>query len=185
MVSSVVTDGVIAIILSWFLCTRRTGYPKTDHRINRIIRNTMQTGLVVTIWATTDLVLFLTMPYNSMHLIPQLSLCKLYTASLLTTLNTRNTIREPSTEDCSEAVHAWRGTGNAVKDQIRTSLSPTPQTPKDAKVGLSLEHPIDAIQIVSASRGYRNDAYELDELRDGKRLDSGDVEARIQPSPLS
>ncbi|CAE6465356.1 unnamed protein product [Rhizoctonia solani] len=169
LVSSVVTDTVITSILIWYLHTHRTGYSKTDDRISRIVRNTMQTGLAVTVWATADLVLFLVMPYNSMHLFFQLPLCKLYTASLLSTLNARNAIRESSTlGDYSETVRAWRA-GNVSKDQSYAFSSPESHRLEGAKP--------------NANR--RDDEHESDKLQVGGSVSSNDIELCIQPPNLS
>ncbi|KAF8754935.1 hypothetical protein RHS01_05759 [Rhizoctonia solani] len=56
---SALTDVVITCILSWYLHTHRTGFSKTDDIITRLVRLTVQTGLITTLWATTDLILYL------------------------------------------------------------------------------------------------------------------------------
>ncbi|CAE6489074.1 unnamed protein product, partial [Rhizoctonia solani] len=56
---SAATDIVITCILSWYLHTHRTGFSKTDDVITRLVRLTVQTGLITTVWATTDLLVYL------------------------------------------------------------------------------------------------------------------------------
>ncbi|QRV77481.1 RNA recognition motif protein [Ceratobasidium sp. AG-Ba] len=75
-------------VLTWYLYSHRTGFPGTDDVITRFIRLTVQTGLLTTIWALADLILYLAVP-NSLHLLFNLPLCKLYTNSLMSTLNSR------------------------------------------------------------------------------------------------
>ncbi|KAG8716351.1 hypothetical protein FRC09_015865 [Ceratobasidium sp. 395] len=85
---SALTDVLITCALTRHLLTHRTGFPKTDDIITRLVRSTVQTGLITTIWATVDLILFLTLA-NNLHLFFQLPLCKLYTNTLMSTLNSR------------------------------------------------------------------------------------------------
>ncbi|KAJ6516776.1 hypothetical protein C8R47DRAFT_404724 [Mycena vitilis] len=66
----------------------KTGLQGTDQLVDRIIRLTVSTGMLTSIWALLDLVLFLTMP-DASHLIFQIPMVKLYTASLLSSLNSR------------------------------------------------------------------------------------------------
>ncbi|CAE6438515.1 unnamed protein product [Rhizoctonia solani] len=88
LVTSAVADTAITIILSWYLHAHRTGFPKTDDIITRLIRVTVQTGLITTVWALADLIMYLIVP-NPLHLLFNLPLPKLYSNSLLSTLNAR------------------------------------------------------------------------------------------------
>jgi len=88
LVFSAVTDSAITSILCWYLHKHRTGFSKTDDIITRVVRLTMQTGLIITIWATVDLICYLTLA-NNIHMFFQLPLCKLYSNSLMSTLNSR------------------------------------------------------------------------------------------------
>ncbi|KAG8706358.1 hypothetical protein FRC08_001116 [Ceratobasidium sp. 394] len=88
LVLSALTDTLITCALTWYLLTHRTGFPETDDIITRLVRMTVQTGLITTLWATVDLIIFLTVA-NNLHLFFQLPLCKLYTNTLMSTLNSR------------------------------------------------------------------------------------------------
>ncbi|KAB5592809.1 hypothetical protein CTheo_3729 [Ceratobasidium theobromae] len=95
-----VTDVLITGVLIWYLHTHRTGYSKTDDVITKLIRLTMQTGLIVTIWAAINLFLYLFLPEgNNVYLFFQLPLCKLYTNTLMSTLNARVSLREELTSN--------------------------------------------------------------------------------------
>jgi len=85
---SALTDITITGILSWYLHSHRTGFTSTDDIISKLIRMTVQTGLITTVWAVVDLIVYLSFS-NSLHLIFNIPLCKLYTNSLLSTLNSR------------------------------------------------------------------------------------------------
>ncbi|KAJ7754467.1 hypothetical protein B0H16DRAFT_1832343 [Mycena metata] len=68
--------------------SHKTGMEDSDVLIDRIIRLTVQTGLATALCAAIDLILFLTDPIG-LHLIFNIPLCKLYTNSLLSSLNAR------------------------------------------------------------------------------------------------
>ncbi|KAK0190299.1 hypothetical protein F5146DRAFT_1193764 [Armillaria mellea] len=102
-----VSDILISGILVWQLCVhsslqfgttsdsrasgqkrRKTGFQSTDELVDRIIRLTVQTGLITSICAIIDLALFLSDPTGT-HLIFNFPLSKLYTNTMMSTLNSR------------------------------------------------------------------------------------------------
>ncbi|TFK80204.1 hypothetical protein K466DRAFT_605533 [Polyporus arcularius HHB13444] len=85
---SAVADTLITTALVWHLRRNKTGMALTDTVINKIIRLTVQTGLITALCAIIDLVLFLVSP-TGLHLIFNLPLSKLYTNSLMSSLNSR------------------------------------------------------------------------------------------------
>ncbi|KAI9059272.1 hypothetical protein FKP32DRAFT_1680090 [Trametes sanguinea] len=99
---SAVADTLITASLVWHLRRNKTGMPVTDDIINRIIRLTVQTGLVTALCAIVDLILFLATPAG-LHLIFNLPLSKLYTNSLMSSLNTRHGWQYDSTQVLSSA----------------------------------------------------------------------------------
>ncbi|KAF9469498.1 hypothetical protein BDZ94DRAFT_1303209 [Collybia nuda] len=80
LLGSVVTDAIITVSLVSFLKNARTGFRSTDHLTSRIIRFTVQTGLLTTMFAVAS---------SLLHLAFGLPLSKLYTNSLLSSLNSR------------------------------------------------------------------------------------------------
>ncbi|KAI0089205.1 hypothetical protein BDY19DRAFT_944691 [Irpex rosettiformis] len=85
---SAAADMFITISLVWHLRKHKTGLIGTDDMVNRVIKLTVQTGMITTVCAIVDLVLFLVTPAG-LHLIFNLPLSKLYTNSLMSTLNSR------------------------------------------------------------------------------------------------
>ncbi|KAI0755216.1 hypothetical protein C8Q80DRAFT_418356 [Daedaleopsis nitida] len=85
---SAVADTLITAALVWHLRKNKTGMVFTDDIINKIIRLTVQTGLITALCAIIDLILFLVSP-SGLHLIFNLPLSKLYTNSLMSSLNSR------------------------------------------------------------------------------------------------
>ncbi|KAF7364186.1 hypothetical protein MSAN_01077900 [Mycena sanguinolenta] len=78
------TDLLIAISLVVYLRRSRTGIKSTDSTLNSLVLYAMNTGLLTA---------FLVMPNNLIHLGFNFIAGKLYTNSLLATLNFRNTVR--------------------------------------------------------------------------------------------
>jgi len=151
---STITDIVITCILSWYLHTHRTGFSKTDDIIARLVRLTVQTGLITTVWAAIDLVVYLASPTN-LHVFFQLPLCKLYTNTLMSTLNSRG---------------GWGGSFASGTDEPMSKSGGT--SGQNKRNGASVWRPdqpsthgqtVTAIQVVTTAAVHRDDAFELDE----------------------
>jgi len=83
-----VGDIIITTALVWHLRNHRTGFKETDNLVNRLIIMTVQTGMITSLCAIVDLILFLCDP-TGLHLLFNMPLSKLYTNSLMSSLNTR------------------------------------------------------------------------------------------------
>ncbi|KAA1469912.1 hypothetical protein DENSPDRAFT_650841 [Dentipellis sp. KUC8613] len=97
LATSALVDSTISAILVWYLRHHKTGFSGSDDVLNRIIRITVQTGLVTSVWAIVDLGLFLGSP-SGFHLAFNFPLAKLYSNSLLSSLNARHTCRRSAPE---------------------------------------------------------------------------------------
>ncbi|KAJ7266458.1 hypothetical protein B0H12DRAFT_1230231 [Mycena haematopus] len=93
LASAVVADLTIAIALSVYLRKGRTGIMVTDSIVDRLVLYAMSTGLLTSIIIFIDMICFLTMPRNYVHLSFNLVSGTLYTNSLLATLNYRHVLR--------------------------------------------------------------------------------------------
>ncbi|KZP26265.1 hypothetical protein FIBSPDRAFT_350665 [Athelia psychrophila] len=82
---SACTDILFAVLLVRFLSKRKTGLAATDGVVDRVIRNTLQTGLLTAIVAITNMALFLTAS-NRSSLILNVPLSKVYNISFMTLL---------------------------------------------------------------------------------------------------
>uniref|UniRef100_V5EWD4 DUF6534 domain-containing protein n=2 Tax=Kalmanozyma brasiliensis (strain GHG001) TaxID=1365824 RepID=V5EWD4_KALBG len=133
------TDVLITGSLVWTLNKSRTGFAGTDDVITKLIRMTLQTGALTTVFAIVDLVLFLTST-TTLHLVFNLPLAKLYVNSLLSTLNARVTIGQGAQQYTMEGSNsdnarrgisttrtkrsgAFRPGGNNQPNVIRTQVS--------------------------------------------------------------
>jgi len=88
-VASAVADILITATLVFSLSRRKTGHSKSTLSINRIIRLTIQTGLTTMVVALLDLLLFTLSSKTAISFVWDFSVSKLYTNSLLSTLNAR------------------------------------------------------------------------------------------------
>ncbi|TFY82838.1 hypothetical protein EWM64_g1174 [Hericium alpestre] len=91
---AVVTDGMITVLLTRYLWLSRTG--RTDHVIWRIIRSAVETAAFGSFFCVMDLVTFAvqtTLQSTNFHLIFALPMGRLYTNTLMTTLNNRVSLR--------------------------------------------------------------------------------------------
>ncbi|KAK0463629.1 uncharacterized protein EV420DRAFT_1745181 [Desarmillaria tabescens] len=88
LVSACVGDFTITAILVRYLRKHKTGFQASDELVNRIIRATVQTGLITSVMAIIDLVVYLVDP-SGLHLLFNLMLAKLYTNTLMSSLNSR------------------------------------------------------------------------------------------------
>ncbi|KAG8920307.1 hypothetical protein FRC01_000829, partial [Tulasnella sp. 417] len=92
LAGSAITDLFITVSLVWVLQRKTQGglTSNTEDIISRLIRLTVQTGAVTTFAATAELIMYLKTPENNLHMIPGLALSKLYTNTLMATLNARS-----------------------------------------------------------------------------------------------
>ncbi|KAJ7288216.1 hypothetical protein C8J57DRAFT_1279429 [Mycena rebaudengoi] len=88
LVSECIGDFLITAILVWHLRARKTGFKRTDVVVDRIIRLTVHTGAFTSLCAILDLIFYLADP-SGLHLMFNFPLCKLYTNSLISSLNSR------------------------------------------------------------------------------------------------
>lgn len=99
LVGAVLADAIIAVSLVWHLGRHKHLYPALNSTINRLLRMTVQTGVVTTIVAIIDLACYLTDSLNT-YMTFSLTVSKLYVNCMLSTLNARGTWRyDGSSED--------------------------------------------------------------------------------------
>ncbi|KAF8801663.1 hypothetical protein BYT27DRAFT_7245099 [Phlegmacium glaucopus] len=86
--SEMLADIMTTSIMVWFLHKHKSGFRRSDMMVDRIIRVTMQTGLMMLIIGGLDMVFYLISPGGT-HLLLNLIMSKLYTSSFLSSLNSR------------------------------------------------------------------------------------------------
>jgi len=95
LISGAVNDILIASILSYYLWSQRT--VMSSRVVDKLIAYAINTGMLTSILAFIDIGLFISMPGNYIHLAFNFVLGRIYTNSLLASLNMRHTLRQQST----------------------------------------------------------------------------------------
>ncbi|KAG8951426.1 hypothetical protein FRC04_006197 [Tulasnella sp. 424] len=151
-------DVMITISLVSYLAKANSGFSQTDDVISsdeadetastELIRTTVETGAVTATAATTELILFLVYKNNNLHMIPALALAKLYTNTLLATLNARSEVFNGSERSRMSTLARgmeWRSAsdGTAVgskKVSQRAEVTVTTHTMQDNVAMVDLPH---------------------------------------------
>ncbi|KAH8111610.1 hypothetical protein DFH11DRAFT_1729281 [Phellopilus nigrolimitatus] len=93
LATSVACDMSITLLLLYYLNRSRTGFKRTDSIINRICRSTVEAAVPVSVLCLCDLIFLTLMPSTNLHYMFALPIGRLYTNTLLSTLNERETLR--------------------------------------------------------------------------------------------
>ncbi|KAJ3771678.1 hypothetical protein FB446DRAFT_88739 [Lentinula raphanica] len=140
LVGSAVADIAISICLVYSLSKGRRyqnailGIERgLNDRIHRIIRATIATGMVTTLTALVDAIVFLIKPDTTIFFSWDLTLCKLYTITLLISFNGRHLASDEDYQPnalrfstCSETLSQM-----SFSQNIRSSMGSVPKTPGD------------------------------------------------------
>jgi len=134
-VFAVVADLTVTIALCLHLAQNMTGFAATDTVITKIILGLVQTGLLTTAVSAIVAGLFIGLPDTSLSAIAFFPLPKLYTVSLLSSLNMRSQrVESPlSTPNWSQGRHSTR---IAVTREVHEFVSDEPR-PSTDKLGYS------------------------------------------------
>lgn len=116
LVAAILADVCIATSLTHHLQKHKTGFGATDDMLDRIIRLTVQTGSTTAICAFVHLTLYLA-DKTGIHLIFGVPLSKLYTNSLMSSLNARVIWKFPLG---SSRPHFANGDSTLTKSQVRS-----------------------------------------------------------------
>ncbi|KAL5508710.1 hypothetical protein ACEPAG_4795 [Sanghuangporus baumii] len=127
LVGSLVTDIIISTSLVWYLQKSKTGFSGSDDLITRLNRMTIQTGVLTTSLAIAMIITFFVFLNSTIHIGIGLTLSKMYTNSLLSTLNARQGwTRSGNTNDGLSGLKATTGSsfnGRNVIDSSNTLVN--------------------------------------------------------------
>ncbi|KAG0699472.1 hypothetical protein DFH29DRAFT_47329 [Suillus ampliporus] len=90
MGTSASLDALIASSLCYLLATSRTGFPRTDSFITKLIHYTIDTGCLTSICSMTVIITCVLMPHSFIFLCFESIVAKLYVNSYIALLNTRH-----------------------------------------------------------------------------------------------
>ncbi|KAJ3576988.1 hypothetical protein NP233_g28 [Leucocoprinus birnbaumii] len=94
--TAAIADIMITVTLVINLSRRKTGFASTDDVIAKLIRMTVQTGMITAFFAVADVIFFMTLPHMALNFVWDLALTKIYAICLLSTLNARSDLRDQS-----------------------------------------------------------------------------------------
>jgi len=157
--ASCVADILITISLVMTLSKRKTGFAGTDSVIDKIIRMTIQTGMITAIFAILDVICFMVFPHYAVNFVWDLALSKLYTNCLMSTLNARQHLNTQSAS-------------GGLSDQRRNNSHglvgvSSPRTPKQRETFVEHSRHMDS-----------SGTYELDAQKSAYDVESGFAPAR-------
>ncbi|GLB38356.1 hypothetical protein LshimejAT787_0502210 [Lyophyllum shimeji] len=158
LVSASFADMIITSSLVIYLRRHRTGFKRTDTHIDRIIRLTVQTGLITAVWAFVDLMVYLLNP-TGLHLIFNFPLSKLYTNSLMSSLNARTFWQYDGDDDAlvfNSNRHRPSLSLSTLKARVSVDLSTDRR--RDMEVFVQVEShrkmdPLDKVDCVACHKG--------------------------------
>ncbi|TFY67257.1 hypothetical protein EVG20_g3998 [Dentipellis fragilis] len=136
---SALVDSTITVILVWHLRHQKKGFKGSDDLLDKIIRLTVQTGLVTSVWAIVDLGVYLGITTGT-HLIFNFPLSKLYSNSLLSTLNSRSGWKHSGSDVSDESTMGSRKPdvvtfGSGVRPEVYIDVESHEMINADGKVG--------------------------------------------------
>ncbi|THV00188.1 hypothetical protein K435DRAFT_751437 [Dendrothele bispora CBS 962.96] len=143
LIGATVSDLMITFILVTYLRKHKRGFKASNELIDRIIRSTIQTGVLTSVIAGTDLVIYLIFPAQAWHFIFNVPLCKLYSVTLMSSLNSRQGWAFGSTESEGQT---WSTSNNANGFNLKSVRSTT-------QVVVRVEHEMDKSEGQVTERG--------------------------------
>ncbi|KAK7052378.1 hypothetical protein R3P38DRAFT_3386800 [Favolaschia claudopus] len=107
---TVTNDLAVTLLLIFYLHRSRTGFNKTDTVIARLIRSALESAAFATFFSIMVLVMFTVFPRTGFHLMFSQPMGRIYTSTLLSTLNGREALRHDlrGTYDLGETVNVER-----------------------------------------------------------------------------
>ncbi|KAF9460011.1 hypothetical protein BDZ94DRAFT_1266893 [Collybia nuda] len=144
LVGSALCDVIISVFMVYFLSRRTTGFKETQVLVTRIMRLTIETGSLTATVAIIDVVLFLTFPEYSYHVAPALILGKLYSNTLVTSLNSRMVITDSRNNTPADETNLRRSEGMYMANVQRRQFLGIKSRPRkaDTSVAINIERQV-------------------------------------------
>ncbi|KAF8201035.1 hypothetical protein K438DRAFT_1965567 [Mycena galopus ATCC 62051] len=127
---TVANDLAVTLFLIFYLHNSRTGFNKTDTVIGRLIRSALESAAFATFFSIMVLVMFTVFPTTGFHLMFSQPMGRIYTSTLLSTLNGRESLRND--------LHGTYEFGESVNVD-RLNLRPTTKNRDPISVKITVE----------------------------------------------
>ncbi|KAI0723430.1 hypothetical protein C8Q76DRAFT_395199 [Earliella scabrosa] len=126
-------DVLIAAILCTLLHTSRTNFARSNTLINKLIIFAVNTGLLTSVCACISLITFFTLPNSFVYICFYFLIGRLYSNSLMATLNARKSLREASSHDASVSLREMQPASQFRRGEgITIRIDTTKDTKRDA-----------------------------------------------------
>ncbi|KAF9788213.1 hypothetical protein BJ322DRAFT_1047759 [Thelephora terrestris] len=113
---AVFVDVAVTLSLFYYLRRSKTGFKRTDNVIERLIRTAIETASIGAVFCIIDVIVFTTRINTNLHFFFALPQGRIYTNTLMMTLNSRANLRE---EMNSTGVHSFNVTGSGSGNMRR------------------------------------------------------------------
>ncbi|GAW05618.1 hypothetical protein LENED_007486 [Lentinula edodes] len=161
---AVVGDLFIAGILTLLLQRSKTGFRKSDTMINKLTIFAVNTGALTSLCAVASLISIIAAPNTFIYISFFFSMGRLYTNSLLATLNARKMIR-----DAAEGINTTTGDNISLPCKGRASSSKYSNDRGTSTPIFPFKHLSD----------FKHDEVEIEEDLSEVNLSNGDIESNI------
>jgi len=116
-------DILIAITMIYLLTRAKNGFSNTNYLIARLIRLTVETGLLTATVAVVDVTLFNAFKTNNLHICPAIILAKLYTNTLMAVFNNRIFMQRPAAVSTSGSMTFGSDPAEHYRSRLRDAVS--------------------------------------------------------------
>ncbi|KAJ3815125.1 hypothetical protein F5876DRAFT_72269 [Lentinula aff. lateritia] len=180
---AVVGDLFIAGILTLLLQRSKTGFRKSDTMINKLTIFAVNTGALTSLCAVASLISIIAAPNTFIYISFFFSMGRLYTNSLLATLNARKMIRDAAeginttTGDNISLPCKGRASSSKRSRNLNTNISIQVETTREFLS--DLEHGVVRDRHLS---DFKHDEVEIEEDLSEVNMSNGDIESNISIS---
>ncbi|KAJ3936905.1 MAG: hypothetical protein NXY57DRAFT_59713 [Lentinula lateritia] len=160
-----VSDVIIAAGLFYFLHRSRTGFKKSDTMISKLIMFTVSTGLLTSVCAVASLLSILIWGKTLIYVAFYFSLGRLYSNSLLATLNARKGIRGLNVEEGDNVSVSLQTFSNKLRLRPMRNMTMAPN-----QTNISIK--VDTTQELVRDKATKEKDFEFDITDVGKSEDT-------------
>jgi len=136
---SVFTDILISGLLLFYLRRCRTGFKKTDSVISSLVRMIIETCLIGAVFCLVDVIVFTTHTDTNLHFLFALPQGRIYTNTLMLTLNSRTDFRNELNSGNAQSINLSH-TGPQVYKPTEVSIAVSRDVQMDKMGGDSQSH---------------------------------------------
>jgi len=120
---AVFTDVLITGCLLLFLSRSKTGFKKTDSIIARLIRTAIETSAFGALFCIVDVIAFTTKPETNLHFFFALPQARIYTNTLMMTLNSRISLRKEMNSTNANSFNVSSDIGRFKHTEVSVAVS--------------------------------------------------------------